>query len=115
MPRGPRSSPLVSQHDLFKRNQGESDGERGRDREIKRDRRDRDSENWERYVRDHDRGRSRDARRCSREKQDENKRPQSSKRSKKVDKVSILCRLQGRQVLSLSLSAGSTVLKYGCG
>lgn len=82
----------MPQHDLFKRNQGELDRERGRDYEIKpiqRDRRDRDFENWERYVRDHDRDHSRDVRRSSRERHNENRRPQSSKHSKKVEKVSI--------------------------
>ncbi|OJA21620.1 hypothetical protein AZE42_01662 [Rhizopogon vesiculosus] len=85
VPRGPRSSPLVPQYDLFKRNQGELDRERGRDPEIKpiqRDRRDRDFDYWERSVRERDR--SRDVRR-SRERHDENRRPYPSKRSKKVE------------------------------
>ncbi|OAX44629.1 hypothetical protein K503DRAFT_194455 [Rhizopogon vinicolor AM-OR11-026] len=85
VPRGPRSSPLVPQYDLFKRNQGELDRERGCDPEIKpiqRDHRDRDFDYWERSVRERDR--SRDARR-SRERNDENKRPHLSKRSKKVE------------------------------
>jgi hypothetical protein len=90
-PRGPRSSPLVSQYDLFKRNQGELDRERGRDHEVKaiqRDRSDRD-DHWERYVRDRDR--SKDVRWSSRERLDENRRPYSSKRSKKTEGVSISC------------------------
>ncbi|KAG1756806.1 uncharacterized protein EDB91DRAFT_1094491 [Suillus paluster] len=91
IPRGPRSSPLVPQSDLFRRNHGELDRERGRDREIKavqrdqRDRRERDFESWERYVRDRDRDRSRDVRRSSRERADEERGLYSSKRSKKAE------------------------------
>ncbi|KAG2111519.1 uncharacterized protein F5147DRAFT_771670 [Suillus discolor] len=84
--RGPRSSPLVPQSDLFRRNHGELDRERGRDREVKpiqRDRRDRDFDSWERYVRDRDR--SRDVRRSSRERADEERALHSSKRSKRTE------------------------------
>ncbi|KAG0707787.1 hypothetical protein DFH29DRAFT_1076106 [Suillus ampliporus] len=91
IPRGPRSSPLVPQSDLFRRNYGELDRERGRDRDVKpiqrdqRDRRERDFESWERYVRDRDRDRSRDVRRSSRERADEERGPYPSKRSKKAE------------------------------
>jgi len=91
VPRGPRSSPLVPQYDLFKRNQSVLDNkERGRNHEVKpieRDRRDRDCDYWDRSVRERDR--SRDVRRSSRDRHDENKRPHSSKRSKKSEGVSI--------------------------
>ncbi|KAG1731900.1 hypothetical protein EDB19DRAFT_1310580 [Suillus lakei] len=86
LPRGPRSSPLVPQSDLFRRNHGELDRERGRDREVKpiqRDRRDRDFDSWERYVRERDR--SRDIRRSSRERADEERGSYPSKRSKKTE------------------------------
>ncbi|KAG2157081.1 hypothetical protein DEU56DRAFT_762969 [Suillus clintonianus] len=86
LPRGPRSSPLVPQSDLFRRNHGELDRERGRDHEVKpiqRDRRDRDFESWERYVRERDR--SRDVRRSSRERADEERGSYPSKRSKKTE------------------------------
>ncbi|KAG1831787.1 hypothetical protein EV424DRAFT_128570 [Suillus variegatus] len=98
--RGPRSSPLVPQSDLFRRNHGELDRERGRDREVKpiqRDRRDRDFDSWERYVRERDR--SRDVRRSSRERADEERALHSSKRSKRTEGVSIPYRLYGRQDL----------------
>ncbi|KAG1853702.1 hypothetical protein DFJ58DRAFT_728097 [Suillus subalutaceus] len=86
--RGPRSSPLVPQSDLFRRNHEELDRERGRDREVKpiqRDRRDRDFDSWERYVRERERDRSRDVRRSSRERVDEERASYHSKRSKKTE------------------------------
>lgn len=82
--RGPRSSPLVPQSDLFRRNHGELDRERGREvKPIQRDRRDRDFDSWERYVRERDR--SRDVRRSSRERADEERGSYPSKRSKKTE------------------------------
>ncbi|KAG1890973.1 hypothetical protein F4604DRAFT_384948 [Suillus subluteus] len=86
--RGPRSSPLVPQSDLFRRNHEELDRERGRDREVKpiqRDRRDRDFDSWERYVRERERDRSRDVRRSPRERVDEERASYHSKRSKKTE------------------------------
>ncbi|KAG2368526.1 hypothetical protein BDR07DRAFT_16930 [Suillus spraguei] len=92
--RGPRSSPLVPQSDLFRRNHGELDRERGREvKPIQRDRRDRDFDSWERYVRERDR--SRDVRRSSRERADEERGSYPSKRSKKTEGVSILWQLYG--------------------
>lgn len=85
---------------MFRRNHGELDRERGRDREVKpiqRDRRDRDFDSWERYVRERDR--SRDVRRSSRERADEERALHSSKRSKRIEGVSIPYRLYGRQDL----------------
>jgi hypothetical protein len=71
---------------LFRRNHEELDKERGRDREVKpiqRDRRDRDFDSWERYVRERDR--SRDVRRSSRERDDGERVSYPSKRSKKTE------------------------------
>lgn len=90
----------MPQSDLFRRNHGELDRERGRDREVKpiqRDRRDRDFGSWERYVRERDR--SRDVRRSSRERVDEERGTYPSKRSKKTEGVSIPYQLYGRQDL----------------